>query len=145
MAAPSDTIQLSAGVQAWPIEIAEQLLASPLPWGPPNYALGVGYIDDPRLPDHASEFIKLAHCVDGAYQRHEKAQEWARATSQKHQATGTWQTVSTQDLLDILFLYARGERFTDGLIRSVEPALRAILQEVVKRVHTNNPPTFLPG
>jgi len=148
MGAFADEVYLAAGVKRWPLEIAERLLASPLPWGPPAYALGVGYIDDPKQPDQASDFIELAHLVDGAYERHGSAMgvaiQWAMATCEASRAAGSWRSVSTQDLLDMLFLIARGERFTDGLIRSQEAMLREVMQEVVRRVHSDDPPVFLP-
>lgn len=143
----SDKVYLAQICDRWPVAIAEQLLANPTPWGPPAYALGIGYIDDPRLPDQSREFMGLAHCVNGAYERHGgdmgTAWNWANPIMERVKAGSSCTAYSTQDLLDIVFLCARGERFSDGLIRSAEPVLREIVREVVRRVHSPHPPVFL--
>jgi hypothetical protein len=138
-----DEISLT-GVPSWPVELAEKLLANPQPWGPPGYALGLGYIDDPNQPDQSSDFYELARCVRGAYTRHGgdmgEAWNWARPLLNAVEEGKTCAHYTTQDLCDILFLHYRGERFCDHLIRSAEPVLREIVREIVQRVHASQPP-----
>ena len=142
----NDEVYLAKGCETWPVELAEKLLASPLSWGPPTYVFG-HYVDDPNQPDQFDEFLKLARCVDGAYKRHGgdmgEAWDWANPVIEHVRAGDSCAEYTTQDLLDILFLCLRGDRFSDGLIRSVEPLLRRMLQEVVRRVHSPTPPVFL--
>jgi hypothetical protein len=141
-----DKVLLSKEVQRWPIELAEALLANPLPWGPPTYALGVGYVDDHELLDQSDAFFELANCVNGAYERHGdigEAWKWAKSILPPEKAGKSSTACSTQDLLDIVFLYCRGERFSDGLIRENEPLLRSIVQEVVQRINSDTPPEFI--
>jgi hypothetical protein len=139
----SEEVFLAKGVIGWPVELAEEILAKPLPWGPPTYGLGI-YIDDPRLPDQSDRFCELAMSVNG-YDRHcDGGVAWASPIEENIKAGGSCAEISTQDLLDIVFFYCRGERFCDGLIRSVEPLLRTIIQTVVQRVHSETPPTFIP-
>ena len=142
-----DEVHLAKQCARWPVELAEQLLASSLCWGPPAYALGLGYVDDPKQPDQSSDFFALAWCVDGAYERQGgdmgQAWDWARPIIDSVKAGGSCAEYATQDLLDLVFLHARGERFSDGLIRSAEPILREIVREVVKRVRSSTPPVFL--
>ncbi|MGO8946921.1 MAG: hypothetical protein ACLQUY_04500 [Ktedonobacterales bacterium] len=54
----------------------------------------------------------------------------------------TCASYSTQDPLDALFFAARGDRFNYGLTCRVEPQLRVMLQEVVRRVQSEDPPQF---
>ena len=146
MSKTNDEVHLARKCERWPVELAEKLLASPLRWGPPAYALGVGYIDDPKQPDQADDFIALAHCVDGAYKRHGDIGEvwdWANPIIKRVKEGGSCADYATQDLLDIVFLCARGERFSDGLIRAVEQVLREMVREVVRRVHAFPSPVFL--
>ncbi len=143
----NDEVCLAKKCEHWPLGLAEKLLANPLPWGPPEYALGIGYIDDPEQADQSSDFLELAQCVDGAYQRHAgdigEAWKWANPIINSVKEGGSCAEYATQDLLDIVFLYSRGERFCDGLIRSAEPILREILREVTRRVHSSPSPVFL--
>ncbi len=143
----SDEVHLSKHCEHWPVELAEQLLASSFPWGPPAYTLGIGYTDDPQQPDQSNIFLMLAHCVDGAYERHGEsmgeAWDWAHPLIERMKASGSYTEYPAQDLLDLVFLHARGERFSDGLIRSAESILREMVREVVQRVHSSTPPTFL--
>ncbi|GER86268.1 hypothetical protein KDW_04300 [Dictyobacter vulcani] len=138
-----DEVLLGKEVKRWPVELAEALLASPLSWGPPTYALGIGYVDDPQLEDQSDGFIQLAMCVDSAYDRHGEAGQWANPILRQVKAEAPYEELSTQDLLDVVFLSWRGERFCDGLIRQREPLLRAILQEVVRRIRSDAPPVFI--
>jgi len=140
-----DDVLLAQGRLRWPVELAEALLSNPLPWGPPLYALG-RYFDDPTQPDQSELFMELASSVDGAYNRHGGTGDpwnWASTLMARVKAGVSFTEYSTQDLLDIVFLLYRGERFNDGLIREEEPLLRTIVQEVVKRVHSMTPPTFI--
>ncbi|HEX3641618.1 MAG TPA: hypothetical protein VHV10_10030 [Ktedonobacteraceae bacterium] len=139
-----DEVFLAKGVLCWPVELAEEILAKPLPWGPPIYGLGSGYVDDPTLPDQSGTFYDLAVSVNG-YDRHgDGGVAWASPIEENIKTGGSYAEISTQDLLDIVFFYCRGERFCDGLIRSVEPLLRIMIQEVVQRVRSETPPTFIP-
>ena len=139
-----DEVFLAKGVRRWPVELAEEILAKSHPWGPPTYGLGIGYVDDPTLPDQSDRFYELAMSVNG-YDRHrDGGVAWASPIKENIKAGGFCIENSTQDLLDLVFFYWRGERFCDGLIRSVEPLLRAIIQEVVQRVHSDTPPLFIP-
>jgi hypothetical protein len=140
-----DKVLLSKEAQRWPIELAEALLTNPLQWGPPTYGQG-GYVDDPKLPDQSDAFFELAYCVNGAYERHgdiDEAWKWANSILPPEKAGISSIACSTQDLLDIVFLYCRGERFCDGLIRENEPLLRSIVQEVVQRMNSDTPPEFI--
>jgi hypothetical protein len=145
--AKNDDVHLTRKCEYWPVELAEKLLTSPLSWGPPAYALGIGYIGDPKQLDQSSDFFELARCVDGAYERHGgdmgEAWNWANSIIKNMKERGSSAQYTTQDLLDIVFLHSRGERFSDGLIRSAEPILRNIVQEVVRRVHSSSSPVFL--
>jgi hypothetical protein len=106
--------------------------------------LGSGYVDDPTLPDQSGAFYDLAVSVNG-YDRHrDGGVAWASPIQENIKEGGSYAEILTQDLLDIVFFYCRGERFCDGLIRSVEPLLRIMIQEVVQRVHSETPPTFIP-
>ncbi|GHO72443.1 hypothetical protein KSD_02140 [Ktedonobacter sp. SOSP1-85] len=133
-------------IEHWPVELAEKLLASPLPWGPPTYAFG-RYIDDPTQPDQNDDVHALAFCVNDAYERHggdiSEAWKWANPLLQHLKAGGSCEQYATQDLLDLVFLNVRFERFSDGHIRSEEALLRDIVREVVQRVHSPYPPVFL--
>ncbi|GCE27593.1 hypothetical protein KDA_30770 [Dictyobacter alpinus] len=137
-----DEVLLGKGIKRWPVELAETLLDNPLSWGPPTYALGIGYVDDPKPEDQYDGFIQLAMCVDGAYNRHSEAGQWANPILRQVKVKASYEELSTQDLLDVVFLVCRGERFCDGLIRQHEPQLRAIIQEVVRRIHSDVPPVF---
>jgi hypothetical protein len=108
--------------------------------------LGVGYVDDAEEADQAGDFIALANCVDGAYERHGDigdAWAWARPIMKHVEGGGSCTEYATQDLLDIVFLCCRGERFNDGLIRSAEAVLREMVGEVVRRVRSSTPPVFV--
>ncbi|GAC1360338.1 MAG: hypothetical protein NVSMB38_44200 [Ktedonobacteraceae bacterium] len=146
MSKSNDEVQLARNCKQWPVDVAEKLLANPLPWGPPTYVLGK-YIDDPNQPHQSDDFLELAHCVDGAYNRHGgdmgTAWNWANPIINSVQEGGSCTEYMTQDLLDIVFLCSRGERFSDGLIRSMEPILREMMREVVRRVHSSPSPVFL--
>lgn len=145
MSNTNNEVYLAKNRQSWAIHLAEKLLANSQPWGPPAYVLGT-YTDDPEQPDQSNEFLKLASFVDGAYERHGDigdAWHWASPILAHIKEIGSCTEYTTQDLLDIVFLCARGERFRDGLIRSTEPTLRVMLQEVVRRVHSSSAPVFL--
>jgi hypothetical protein len=139
-------VLLGKRVKRWPVERAEALLANPLPWGPPTYASGNRLFDDPKLEDQSDGFIQLAMCVDGGYNRHGdigKAGKWVNPILRQVKVENSYEGLSTQDLLDVIFLSCRGERFCDGLIRQRELLLRAIIQEVVRRIYTDTPPVFI--
>ena len=69
--------------------------------------------------DHVHRMIQLAHCVDG-YQRHPFEDEvdgewWPTWKKRLIEEQGTFDGVTTQDLLDILFAAARADRHGGGL------------------------------
>lgn len=85
-------------------------------------------------------------CVDSAYNRHGDMGEtgkWANPILSQVKARTSYEGLSTQDLLDVVFLTCRVDRFCDGIIRQREPLLRAIIQEVVRRIHSDSPPVFI--
>ncbi|HZS79607.1 MAG TPA: hypothetical protein VFA41_23545 [Ktedonobacteraceae bacterium] len=140
----NDVVYLREGIYEWPLQLAESLLANPVSWGPPTYVLGFGYIEEEKnAPDQFDNFYQLATCVNG-YERHpDNYSKFVDSISDEVKAGHSLEKFSTQDLLDAVFIVCRQERFCDGLIRSYEPALRAMVQEVVRRVHSDTPPIFL--
>jgi hypothetical protein len=86
-------------------------------------------------------------CVDGAYERHgggiKGAWKWAGTILHHLKAGGSSEQYATQDVLDLVFLNVRLERFSDGHIRSEEALLRDIVREVVRRVQSSCAPVFL--
>jgi hypothetical protein len=128
-----DTVVLDGATAKlpWPLELAEDLLADASPWGP-----AITGPDDSRYAD----VWRLAAYVN-AYHRHPPKSEWDHPlrddalVAQLHRST-------TQQLLDAFFLGVRGEHFNYGFTRRLEPQLRMILGEVVRRVRTADPPDF---
>ncbi len=86
------------------------------------------------------DFYKLATSVNG-YNRQDA--EWTSTQLDAIKAQKSVNSYTTQELLDIVFIVCRGDRFSDGLIGNSEPQLRAMIQEVVNRVHSDVPPTFI--
>jgi len=119
----TDEVFLTKGVLRWPIELAEEILAKLLTY---------------------EVIYELAMSVNGYDRHHNDGAAWASPIVENIGMGGSCEKISTQDLLDIVFLYCRGERFCDGLIRSVEPQLRTMIEEVVQRVHSTTPPIFIP-
>ncbi len=117
----------------WPVEEAETLLADTTPWG-----LG----EDERGPNQTGRFCHLAQYVNGYLRGHDSL-FWVLPILDEVDAVGSYAKYSTQDLLDILFVMCRAERFTYGVIKRDEPRLRRLLQEVVRRVRSDHPPTFV--
>jgi hypothetical protein len=58
-------------------------------------------------------------------------------------AGAAYEEYATQELLDVLFVACRTDRFRSGTLKAEEPRLRLLLQEVVRRVHSVSPPTFV--
>ncbi len=117
----------------WPVEEAEALLADKTPWGlgpPPDGS-----------PNQMGRFCRLAGSVN-AYLR-EGAMERAGSIFWESEPSAAYERYTTQVLLDALFYACRAEHFNYGAIKSGEPILRAILQEVVRRVQSDHPPTFV--
>jgi hypothetical protein len=133
----NDDVVVLDGYQAigptWPVEEAEALLADPTPWG-------VGPPPD-RGPNQMARFCRLAGWVN-AYLR-EGAMEKARSIFWAAEPEVTYERHTTQLLLDALFFSCRADHFNYGAIKAAEPELRAILQEVVRRVRSEHPPTFV--
>lgn len=120
---------------SWPLELARSLLRDPLPWG----TWWPGHPEEHR-PNRHADFNKLALQVT-AYTRHPPGVAWHNPIRDES-SDQTYASYSTQDLLDALFLAARGDRFNYGLICRLEPRLRLMLQEVVRRVQSEEPPQF---
>lgn len=123
----------------WPLELARSLLRDPLPWG----TWWPGHPEEHR-PTRYADFNRLALQVT-AYKRHRPGVSWGVSWSNPVRDEDLDQALerySTQDLLDALFFATRGDRFNYGLICRLEPRLRLILQEVVRRVQSEEPPQF---
>ena len=84
--------------------------------------------------------MRLAQQVMG-YNWHPFGKSW-RNPVRDDELSRTCARYSTQDLLGALFHAARADRFNYGLICRLEPRLRLILQEVVCRVQSTDPPQF---
>ena len=133
-------------IQDWPVVLAESLLSDNATWGTytrDSYAAGfLSKVKREALPERErfKDFYKLATSVNG-YNRHDV--EWASTQLDAIKAQEAVNSYTTQELLDLVFFVCRGERFSDGLISNSEPQLRAMIQEVVNRVHSDAPPTFI--
>jgi hypothetical protein len=114
-------------VSAWPVALAESLLADSTPWW------GSWPGDPTDQPNQGSDYAQLANCVY-AYCRYPKRVHLLRDPDVS--------IYSTQQLLDALYLELRFEHFGYGQIRRYEPRLRQAVQEVVQRVHSAHPPHF---
>jgi hypothetical protein len=119
----------------WPVDVAVSLLHDPAAWG----YWWPGHPDNQR-PNRHADFNQLALQVT-AYHRHLPGSAWSNPLRDED-LRQTFASYSTQDLLDAVFLAARGDRFNYGLICRLEPQLRLILQEVVRRVQSEDPPHF---
>ena len=116
----------------WPLDLAEDLLADASAWEP-----AVTGPDDSR---HADVW-RLTACVN-AHHRHPPGEDWKHPL--RDDALGTSpHRYSTQQLLDAFFLSVRGEHFSYGFTRRLDPRLRVALGEVVRRVHAADPPIFV--
>jgi hypothetical protein len=116
----------------WPVELAESLIADQTPWG-----LGIGESGHSQ----SMKFYRLARCVN-AHNRHHGGYEWAHLALEAIESHSS-EAYSTQDLLDIVCLVCRADHFRNGTVRTEEPRLRLVLQEVVQRVHSDAPPIFV--
>jgi hypothetical protein len=140
-------------VKRWPLELAESLLADDASWGIddsdwleallPEKSTKKKTAKRVRERDRFHDFYKLVTSVNG-YNRHaDDYPTWTSAFIQSVKAEESCERHTTQELLDAVFIICRNERFVDGLIVSNEPQLRFIIQEVVRRVRSNTPPTFI--
>ena len=140
-AAPGEAALASVRRAAWRqrgaaglLELTEDLLADPSAWGPAVAASGP---DDSRYAD----VWRLAAGVN-AYHRHPPGSEWDHPL--RDDALGAHlPRYTTQHLLDAFFLGVRGEHFNYGFTRRLEPQLRVIVGEVVRRVRATDPPVFV--
>ncbi len=143
-----DTVILDGLKRAeeWPVTLAESLLSDSSSWGPDiRHSFGASLLPDevlatPPEPERYHDFFTLAYPVNG-YNRHDV--EWASTQLDAIKEQKAIHDYTTQELLDLVFIVCRGERFSDGLIRSNEQQLRAMIQEVVRRVRSDTPPTFI--
>jgi hypothetical protein len=133
MAPDPETVVLDGATAKlpWPLELAENLLADASPWGP-----AVVGPDDSRYAD----VWRLAACVN-AYHRHLPGSDWEHPL-RDDALEAHLDRYTTQQLLDAFFLGVRGEHFNFGFTRRLEPQLRVILGEVVRRMHAPDPPAF---
>ena len=122
----------------WPLELACSLLSDPSPWGEKAWWPG---LPRDKQPTRYDEFNRLALQVN-AYARHPPRTAWHHPLADKN-FEQIYTSYSTQDLLDTLFLATRRNRYVDGLIHVNEPKLRLILQEIVRRVQSADPPQFV--
>lgn len=80
---------------------------------------------------------ELAHTVD-AYPRTEThgegVQEWLDERLHLLSSAEKAESLSTQELLDMLFLFCRRERFSDGVVEKHETQINCILQELRSRI-----------
>ncbi len=144
-----DTVILDSfeRIQEWPVALAESLLRDNATWGTyTRDSFAASFLPNAErqaLPEHErfEDFYKLAVSVNG-YNRHDV--EWAStqldAINKAQKAVNSY---TTQELLDLVFIVCRQERFSDGLISRSELQLRAMIQEVVRRVRSDAPPTFI--
>lgn len=119
----------------WPLEVARSLLSDPSPWG----TWWPGHPQE-HQPNRHTDFNQLALQVT-AYTRHPPGVAW-HSPLHDERFEQTAANYSTQELLDGLFVAARGDRFNYGLICRLEPRLRLILQEIVQRIQSADPPHF---
>lgn len=133
-------------IQEWPITLAESLLSDDATWGTntrDSYAASfLPNTERQALPERErfEDFYKLATSVNG-YNRHDV--EWASTQLDAIKAQKAVNGYTTQELLDIVFIVCRGDRFSEGLISRSELQLRAMIQDVVRRVRSDTPPTFI--
>ena len=124
----------------WPVDLAVSLLQDPAPWG----SWWPGHPDNQR-PNRHADFMQLANQVL-AYNRHPFGRAFRRTAWRNplhdDDLIRTRESYSTQDLVDALFLAATADRFNYGLICRLEPRLRLMVQEVVRRVQSEDPPQF---
>jgi hypothetical protein len=114
-------------IQQWPITLAQRLLDDTTSWA-----------GGERFQD----FYYLATCVTG-YNRHPFGSKWGPNLLNNIKSEGIQEKHTTQELLDLMFHICRADRFNDGLIKTEEPQLRRIVQEVVQRIESSSPPTFI--
>ena len=121
----------SADQSRWPVEEAEAILADQTPLVRETAEGG------PVQP----RFFPLAAWVN-PYRR---TGAFDRAIAILHElGTGASCTLySTQELLDVLFLGFRADHWQSGLDQGDEHRVRLALQEVVRRVRSAYPPTFI--
>jgi hypothetical protein len=85
---------------------------------------------DPRLFGFA-HFARPFNWMDDP--RHDQLQELVRQAGSSSWLDSVY-SVSTQDLMDALFIYGRGERFVDGLFDSYAVNLALVGNEVRRRL-----------
>ena len=81
---------------------------------------------------------ELAHTVNGylhAGSPGEGAREWLSERLHRLTSAETAASLTTQELLDMLFLICRWERFSDGFIKEQEHQINCILEELRLRVN----------
>lgn len=90
-----------------------------------------------------SDVWRLAACVN-AYHRHLPGADWDHPLRDDALAAHLHHYTTQQllDALDAFFLGVRGDHLAYGLTRRLEPQLRVVLSEVVRRVRGADPPAF---
>jgi hypothetical protein len=131
---PADIVLLDGpdAPSEWPLALAESLLQDPTPWGIPLRRGAANRYQDAH---------RLATCVN-MYHRLQAGTPW-RNPIQDPALADHLARYTTQELLDGVFWGVRGERFSAGLTLEVEPRLRLAVAEVVRRIHSDTPPTFV--
>jgi hypothetical protein len=112
--------------------LAESLLADPTPWGSPA---------DILINDRYQDVYRLATCVN-RYHRYPPGSPWRNPIQDPHLAEHL-EHYTTHELLDGVFWGVRSEQFNEGLTAGVESSLRLAVREVVRRIHSDTPPTFV--
>jgi hypothetical protein len=122
-----------AATEFWPLELAEAFLSAPTP----GRAMDI--------------FSQLAYWVN-AYNRQEPdpanpiGQPGAFVVASQIEQASSLTNFGTQALLDTLFYFGRRDYWTYGdgsSIKEALPKIHDIVQEVVRRVRSDQPPTFI--
>jgi hypothetical protein len=105
--------------------------------------------DNIRILDSESAFICLAGWVNGYNRRGHNSDDpvgqtgWGPLLS-AIENTSIYEHFCTQDLFDILFYYYRNDYWNGGGTLEPElPRLREIVREIVLRMRSDMPPTFV--
>ena len=131
---PNDDAVILDGVQGrrdWPLALAEQLLADPMPWS-------AGASETGRT--QWSRFAEVASSVNWSTRRHVSPKVAVERLGQNDRL----ESYSTQELLDMLSAVWRMQRHVGYGLTEIEPGLRTVVRIVVTRVRSATPPQFQP-
>lgn len=127
---PRDIIVLDGiyGGSEWPEETAAELLSDPSPWDPVNTT-------------QWKRFHYVAQCING----YNRIPIRLMSTQMRFlMEASSLNQYSTQYLLDIFFYLLRSCHWSQSGAGLAEPKLREILDIIIRRIHSTNPPIFLP-